>query len=512
MRILFVYVNIDCQIGFPFGLAYLSSVLKERGYETHLLNINEKLGFPIDISRIQTEVAALNPDLVGFSIVTPQYAGSKVVAEAIRQVTDAPILCGGIHATMAPEDALKDSCWDMACVGEGEGALAELADRIAQGKPWDDIANLVIRKGDEIVRNPVRPFESLDDLPPKDYGLFDFQRIIDAKHGWVSLMASRGCPFRCSYCFNHRMVDIYQKDTGLKGKALNYVRMHPAREVIAEIEFLLANYTNIDTFIFDDDIFTLDKDYLREVCEGYKKVCDLPFVCNAHVRFFDEETAKILKDAGCRMVKFGLESGSPRVRTQIMHRHMDNEDIHEAFAAAHKFGLETSAFVMLGLPGETLEDLDMTVDLLATIKPSRFRWSIFFPFVNTDAYDMSEDGGYIDFERMEQLSNFMDASCLDFGPEQNLRIRKLRRTLPWEVNARSGCAPDCMTDELARIAQMDEAAWAAIENDMVARDKSFSAPLLEQGTAHYAIKYNEFMAILEPEGKREADAVAKLAL
>jgi radical SAM superfamily enzyme YgiQ (UPF0313 family) len=502
MRVLFIYVNVECQVGFPFGLAFLSAALKEHGHETRLLNINEKLGFPLDLPRIQAEVKAYVPDLVGFSVVTPQYAGSQRVAEAVREVTDAPILCGGIHATMAPEEILEDACWDIACVGECEEALVELADRLEAGRSWADVRNLVFREDGRVVRNPVRPFAPLGTLPKKDYALFDFQRMIDAKNGWVSLMASRGCPFRCSYCFNHRMADIYRRDTGRTGRELGYVRTHPAEDVLDEVAYLLATYERIDTFIFDDDIFTLDKDYLRRVCEGYRRVSDRPFVCNAHVRFFDAETAAILKRAGCRMVKFGLESGSPRVRTQIMHRHMHNADIAEAFEAAQNVGLETSAFVMLGLPGETLEDLDLTVELLAQIRPSRFRWSIFFPFVNTDAYDMSREGGYINFARMGQLSNFMDASCLDFGPEQNLRIRKLRRTLPWEVNARAGFASEAMRAELARVAAMDATAWAA-------REQALAAPLRAAGAPHYAVKYNPFMAVLEPEGRREREAAGR---
>jgi hypothetical protein len=149
------------------------------------------------------------------------------------------------------------------------------------------------------------------------------------------------------------------------------------------------------------------------------------------------------------------------------------------------------------------------VELLAQIRPSRFRWSIFFPFVNTDAYDMSREGGYINFARMGQLSNFMDASCLDFGPEQNLRIRKLRRTLPWEVNARAGFASEAMRAELARVAAMDATAWAAREEEMPAREQALAAPLRAAGAPHYAVKYNPFMAVLEPEGRREREAAGR---
>ena len=502
MRVLFIYPNLNCQIGFNYGLAHISAVLKRDGHVTKLLNINEQLGFDMDLDRIRREAIAFGPDLVAFSLVTNQYAAARRIAEAIKEVCHVPIVCGGVHCTMTPETVLEDDCWDYVCVGEGEGATRDLVERIERGQSFDDVANLAFRRDGRITRNPVRPFVRLEDLPPKDYDLFDFQQMIDAKDGWVGVMASRGCPFRCSYCFNHRMVDIYRRETGLSGKALNYVRMHPPQSVADEIRMLLSRYRNITTFIFDDDIFTLDKDYLRKLCGLYREATDLPFVCNAHVRFFDEETAAMLKRAGCRMVKFGLESGSPRVREQIMHRRMSDDDISRAFAAAHGAGLESSAFVMLGLPGETMDDLDRTVDLLARVRPSRFRWSLFFPYFNTDAYDMSVEGGYLDRDKLERLSNFMEASCLDFGPEQNLRIRKLRRCLPWEVNLRAGLEPEVYAAPLREVAAMDEQAWARIEDAMVAGDRELSQPLNASARPHYAIKYNEFMAVLEPEGER----------
>jgi len=108
--------------------------------------------------------------------------------------------------------------------------------------------------------------------------------------------------------------------------------------MIAEIEYLLARYTGIKMFIFDDDIFTFDKAWLKEFTEKYRQVTNIGFVCNAHARIFDKETAQYLKNAGCRIVKFGLESGSDRVRRSVLHRYMSNRHIEEAFDIAHRFG------------------------------------------------------------------------------------------------------------------------------------------------------------------------------
>jgi len=499
MRILFVYPNLNCQVGFNYGLAYISALLKQHGHETELLNVNEKLGFPLDLDRIRRETEEFDPDLIGFSVVSPQYEPARRIARSMKSYCSAPLLCGGMHPTMAPEQTLEDECWDYVCVGEGEQTILDIVERLEQGRSVTEVPNVGYRADDKCTRNPVRPFQDLDDLPHKDFELFDFQQMIDAKNGWVGLMATRGCPFRCSYCFNHRMVDLYRRDTGLSGKDLNYIRRHSPGYVEREIEYLLDNYENIDTFIFDDDILTLDKDYLHELCRRYARITDVPFVCNAHVKMFDSERAEMLKEAGCRIVKFGLESGSERVRREVMNRRMSNEDIAKAFRTAHDAGLETAAFVMLGLPTETMAELDETIDLLATIRPSRFRWSIFFPFPNTDAYDMSAKCGYINPDAMEDLSNFMEASCLDFGPEQNLRIQKLRRTIPWEVNVKTGYAPEKYRDKLRSAREADAEQWAEIEDRMPDVDSRISNSLLAEERTHYAIKYNEFMAVKEPD-------------
>jgi radical SAM superfamily enzyme YgiQ (UPF0313 family) len=261
--------------------------------------------------------------------------------------------------------------------------------------------------------NPFGPTRTIASLPFKDYEIFDFQRLIDAKDGWVGLTASRGCPFRCTYCLNHKIIDVYKESGHLPR---GYIRRHTVDQMISEIEYLLGRYSGIKMFIFDDDIFTFDKAWLREFTERYRSVTDTGFVCNAHARIFDDETARLLKGAGCRIVKFGLESGSDRIRRRVLSRYMTNKHIEDAFAVAHKHGLHTSAFVMLGLPHETIGDIRETVDLIAAIKPGRFRWSLFFPFVGTKAYNIALSSGQVDLKEMGRLDNFTDETCMRLAP------------------------------------------------------------------------------------------------
>ncbi len=496
MNVLFIYPNLNAQIGFNYGVAFLSAVLRRHGHVTRLLNINESLGYPFDLGRIVRDVEAFSPDLVGFSVVSNQFQYALEIAKAIRGHTQAPFVCGGIHATMAPHEVLETGLFDYACLGEGEEALLELVNALEERGDTTKIPNMWLKRDGSVIENRVRPFTPLENLPPKDYEIFDFQKMIDAKDGWAGIMVSRGCPFRCTYCFNHRLVDIYRKDTGLSLPRLRYLRHHSVKEVIGELKYLLGQYTGIKMFIFDDDLFTLDKNYVQEFCRAYEKWIAVPFVCNAHVKVFDHAVARSLKRANCCIVKFGLESGSERIRREVLNRHMSNHAIVKAFKIAHEHQLHTSAFVMIGLPDETPDEMFATVDLLSAIRPGRFRWSIFFPYPGTVAHEMAKQKGLIDLQKMRTLTNFTEESCLDFGGAHNLLIDKLARAFPWFVNARSNPSSSTIYRGLVReIESMDRAVWEEVRDTIRSTDKKISSFLTKAGREHYAIRYNEFMGV-----------------
>ena len=256
MRVLFVYPNLYTQMGFNHGLATLSAVLKRAGHETRLLNQNENLPPVPTEEDVFALVRDWQPGLIAFSCLTQQYRAAKELATWLRRAAAErglelpPMLVGGIHPTMVPTEVMSDGVWDHVGVGECEDALLELVTRLERGERPDDVRNFLTWKGgvrpaaaefapvsSELWHhNPVGEFPDMRTLPMPDYELFDTQRITDQKHGWFGLLSSRGCPYRCTYCLNHKIVDRYRDELGRSTTQIGFFRFRPPQLLIEEIQ------------------------------------------------------------------------------------------------------------------------------------------------------------------------------------------------------------------------------------------------------------------------------------
>jgi anaerobic magnesium-protoporphyrin IX monomethyl ester cyclase len=502
MRVLLIYPNIGCPIGVNHGLSMISGVLKAAGHETKLLHINEKLFDVPTPAELVEQVRAYAPGLIGFSLMSQQYAWSIEAAAAIRAACpEVPLVAGGVHCTMVPETLTAEGHFDVIAVGEAELAFAELVDCLERGEDPTHVPNMRFPPASRFNRrlapivNLVGPFPDLNDIAPNDYELFDMRRIVRSKNGWMGILTSRGCPYKCTYCFNREVVERYVEDGAAKGPK-DYLRHYPVPRIMGEIEHLRREY-EVDTLIVDDDLFTLSRPFVREFCATYKEQhAGLPFVINAHVQVFDDEMAFLLADAGCKIVKYGLESGSDRVRKEVLWRSMSNATIQRAFAAAHRYGIHTTAFVMYGLPTETRAEILETLQLCADVGMGRFRWALYFPFPGTAGARMAEELDVIDHEKAAALGNYFDGTCLRFDPDMQLLLAKLGRVCHWWVNAMSdwGCAPyyQPLVDE---VESWDEDAWEANKRDLHRRDRELSEELLLKGVRHYSLRYTHVMAV-----------------
>ncbi|MFT5048900.1 MAG: anaerobic magnesium-protoporphyrin IX monomethyl ester cyclase [Chlamydiales bacterium] len=519
MRVLFIYPNLYTQMGFNHGLASLSAVLLDAGHETRLVNLNEKLPPVLSEDGIVEMIRDWEPGLIGFSCLTMQYEAAADLARGLRAQAAQqgfelpPLVVGGIHPTMVPDEVMSDGVWDHVGMGECEDALLELVTRYESGAPADDVPNFLswpkgerpaaqVELGpDTWVRNAVGEFPDLCELPEPDYGLFDTGRITEQKHGWFGLLTSRGCPYRCTYCLNHKIVDLYKADLSRSTAKIGFFRFRPVDKMLAEVRGVLERYPQIGTFILDDDLFTVNVQHALDFCAAYEASgIGVPFVVNSHVKRLDPRVAQALSKAGCKILKLGIESGSQRVRTRVLKRHMTQADIFDTVAAADEFGLHTSGFVMVGLPTETRDERWETVDTLAQSRIGRFRTSFFYPFPGTEGFDLSLDGGYIKRDVDQDASDFTDGSVMDFGAEENLFIDKLGKLMPWFVNSRLDAFHDAPAARhyqplVERVLAMDRDEWEAFKPEIADLDRETSAACIERGELHYAIRYNRFMGV-----------------
>lgn len=499
MKILFIYPTIDCPPGISHGIAAMSGVLKANGHQTSLIHINESLGPIPPNSEILERIVYEKPGLIGFSVMSQQYEWTCQLAYDIKkheQLKHIPLVIGGVHCTMVPQEVANLKLFEYVCVGEGDFALLELMNRMDKGEDTSTCPNMRVLVNGEIIHNPVQSFPDLNLLPPKDYDLFDMDHIINVKKGWLSILTSRGCPYKCTYCFNKEIVDQYKEDGAIKS-ARDYLRHYSIERIIKEIRTLKANHPHISTVIFDDDLFTLDRSYVHEFCKAYREAdIDLWWVCNAHVDVFSDDMARDLAEGGCRIVKFGVESGSRRVRKDVLWRHMTNKKIIEAFEHAHRYNLHTSAFIMFGLPLEGREEIMETFQLCADAQMGRFRWALFFPFPGTMGYNIARDHNLIDFEKMKELGNYFDGTCLKFSEEHNLFLDKISSLASWWVNSLTKWETAPIYQELvAKVDAMGWDEWRRQKKELVAYDRTLSDELMAENKLHYTIRYAHVMGV-----------------
>lgn len=419
MHILFIYPDVGDPFvgertgGFPQGIGYISSVLKADGHQTSLLHITRS----VSRDKLLGEIKKCKADLIAFSSTTFQYPLVEKYSSWIKEEIDAPIICGGIHTTLCPDQALSSKGIDMICVGEGEYPMLELVRKMENGESIYDIQNLWIKKPDGVIRkNPVRPLISnLDELPFPDRELFNYKRLLRLTGSVAEFIAGRGCPYNCTYCCNHVLKKIY------KGKGA-YIRIRSIENVLAEIRNVTENY-NVKTLQFHDDTFTLLHKWVEEFCEKYPKEFDLPFWCNVRVETVNKKILSSLKKAGCEAIYIGLESGNEWLRRTVLKRHMTNQQIIKTFRIAHEVGLRTLSFNMVGMPFETPEMVEETIELNKLIQPNVIQVSIFYPVPKTELWNICKENRYLTQDRV--YSFFEDQSILDLPTMSRQQITQL---------------------------------------------------------------------------------------
>ncbi len=366
-------------ISAPLGLLYIASVLKK----DHDIKIIDST-FSKSIEFIKKELIDFTPEVVGISSSSAMAEGAFKTAEIAKRIGSMVVL-GGVHSTLFREECIKNKNIDFVIPEEGEIPFKELVAAFesvkSNGKELSQVGLVkgVLSKNHDFI--PAEKIEDLDVIPFPAWELLPTrEKYLNASGGRLSIIASRGCIFRCSYC-----QPTLKKIFGEK------VRMRSPKNVVDEIEMDVKKF-GAKSIAFQDDTFTWNKEWLSEVCDLMKKKFNgkIPFRINSRVNTIDEEKLIKLKKAGCSLISFGVESGSQRILDEILHKGIKTEQVIMAFNLAEKVGIRATAYIMLGNPTETKEDIEKTISLLEKINPFNIYLSVTNPLPHTDLYSIYE--------------------------------------------------------------------------------------------------------------------------
>jgi len=387
MKILFLEIDTERQWGLAsVGPAYIASYLRLQGHKGTLLRV--RLGQEVHelICCIEREA----PDILGFSLTTRQWQRAAYVAGEIRKKLNIPVIAGGHHPTFAPEAVLQAEGFDYACLGEGEEAMVELLGCLEKDEEIQEgqIANIWVKGGKRPeIRPPVKP---LDKIP------FLARDLLDEQHGVVHLITQRGCPFPCSFCAAGGIRELYKN----KG----YLRRRTVEDVVREL-CEIKKKSSLNYVVFLDDTFTVNKAWVEEFCQAYGEQISTGFSINARVETVDRDMLNQLARAGCRHIIYGVESGSMRIRRDIMNRPVENSRFVDVFKLTKETGIMATANYMLGLPGETPDDIEQTLALNEKIEPDDFGYFVFYPYPGTRLFHLCREKGFLPENWLELPAN-----------------------------------------------------------------------------------------------------------
>lgn len=405
MKVLFIIKPFIIE---PLGIMYLSAAAKAAGHKTDLARISNDLEKKID---------EFDPDIVAYSLMTGDQDLYLDLNRSLKRTHQFLSVFGGPHPTFFPELINEDGV-DIVCRGEGELAFVELLNKLEKAEDIIQIKNLLIKINERITQNDVRPLADLDSLPFPDREIVN--QFPEIRNGPIKhFIASRGCPFNCSYCFNEKYSQLYFN----KGKR---VRFRNVESLVDEIEDVV-NSSPTRFVYFQDDTFTLNKKWLKDFANEYVRRVNLPFHCHVRPNTVDEEKIKILKQAGCYSVHIAAETANDRLRNEILNRGMTREQIIQATKLLRKHSIRFMLQNIIGLPtgslGDDLETLEMNIET----RPEYAWVSIYQPYPGTKLGELCREQEYYTGDFSDLSSSFFVSSNLNFPERYKNQLSHLQK-------------------------------------------------------------------------------------
>lgn len=356
------------------GLAQIASVLEDAGYKVAIIDANA-----LKLAPRETALQAVNSDIVGLTAMTPTINAALNIARGIKNINpNLPVILGGSHATLLPEETLSSSPYiDTIVCGEGEAVITELLHALESKAALSNMPGISYRENSRVISNP-RPSQNvdLDSLPFLAYHLLPLSKYRPhPPHGralpFAALITSRGCPYRCSYCSK----PIFGQQ----------FRAQSPERVVAEIAYLKEKF-GIRELALYDDVFTLNRDRAYAIAELIlKRGLKICWTCETRVNLIDRELLAHMKKAGCYSIAYGIESACQEILTTI-NKGITLEQVEETVRMTREVGLQVIGYFMFGSPGETPETIQDTISLAKKLKLDFAQFAVTTPFPGTELY------------------------------------------------------------------------------------------------------------------------------
>jgi radical SAM superfamily enzyme YgiQ (UPF0313 family) len=412
-------VYADVVAGIPIGLALLAAVAEGKGHRVCILDIGLEEN---PEQALKSALAADSYDVAGLSCMSVEFLGGLETAQSIRRLSPSThIIFGGQHATIMPGQTLASECIDSICLGEGEAVWSDFLERISTGAGLEGLHGLWFKCDGNIVRNPPREsYVDVDDMPMPAYHLLDIERYFDidfvrfptVDRRAIQIFTSRGCPYRCIYCHD------------LFGKRF---RGRKPELVWEEIKYLVNTY-DIGEFMIEDDIFNMDIDRAKRICDlviasGLK--LGFQFGNGVRLERFDEELMQKLAQAGAHHMAIAIESGNGRIQ-KLIRKNLKLDNLNQVLGWARRYGVETLGFFMLGFPGETVEEINETIRFACRSYFNEALFSIATPYAGTELNEMVRASGSFDsgHDIHDQLEGVVRIATSEWNHKKLKRLQR----------------------------------------------------------------------------------------
>jgi radical SAM superfamily enzyme YgiQ (UPF0313 family) len=332
------------------------------------------------------------PDIIALSIMSTHWFVIKPFLTKIKEKNkNIPVVVGGYQAILSTEETLKNKNIDIVCHGDGEIPLSNFIDLLRGNKNGPIQGLLEKRNSTSYFYTQRYQVKKLSEIPYFDYDIFTKKNKLHIANFFFNeknqvqlpVATGRGCHFSCTFCSNSTLRSLWENKK-------EFIRRYDVDIIITSLKNLIKKY-KVDKFEFWDELFIDNSPFIYNFLLRYKEEINLPFTALGRVEYMKDDLMKLLSEAGCTEISFGVESGDEEYRKKYLKRFMSNDEILEAANNCKKYNIKAFTFNMLGMPYETKENMKKTIDLNSKIDPDYIYFTIYTPLPNTQLYNLCKE-------------------------------------------------------------------------------------------------------------------------